>query len=243
TTYPRYSRSSPYPSDVAKMIEAPIFHVNGDDPEAVVYAAKVAVEFRQKFQKPVVIDMFCYRRFGHNEGDEPAFTQPLMYKAIRTHPTTLEIYSKRLVAEGVVTGGEVDKMRADWRARLDAEQEASQGYTADSADWLDGRWAGMKPAGAGDEPRRGNTGVAAEALKEIGRKITIVPQDFHVHRTIQRFLDARLKSIETGQGIDWATAEALALCSLLLEGHPVRFSGQDSERGTFSQRHSVLIDQ
>ena len=243
TTYPRYSRSSPYPTDIAKMIEAPIFHANGDDPEAVVYAAKVATEFRQKFQKPVVVDMFCYRRHGHNEGDEPAFTQPLMYKNIRSHATTLEIYSKRLVTEGVVTDGEVEKMKADWRARLDAEQEASTGYKANSADWLDGRWAGMKPAGAVDEPRRGNTGVEAATLKEIGKKITTIPQGFHVHKTIQRFLDARAKAIETGEGIDWATGEALALCSLLLEGNPVRFSGQDSERGTFSQRHSVLIDQ
>ena len=127
TTYPRYSRSSPYPTDIAKMIEAPIFHANGDDPEAVVFAAKVATEFRQKFQVPVVIDMFCYRRFGHNEGDEPSFTQPLMYKTIRSHATTLELYSKRLVGEGVVTDGEVEKMKADWRARLDAEQEASTG--------------------------------------------------------------------------------------------------------------------
>jgi 2-oxoglutarate dehydrogenase E1 component len=243
TTYPRYSRSSPYPSDVAKMIEAPIFHANGDDPEAAVYAAKVATEFRQKFQKPVVVDMFCYRRFGHNEGDEPAFTQPLMYKAIRSHPAVVEIYSKRLVGEGVVTAGEVEKMRADWRARLDAELEASQGYKANSADWLDGRWAGMKAAREVDDPRRGNTGVAAETLKAIGKAITAVPQDFHVHRTIQRFLDGRAKTIETGEGIDWSTAEALAMCSLLLEGHPVRLSGQDSERGTFSQRHSVLIDQ
>ena len=139
TTYPRYSRSSPYPSDVAKMIEAPIFHVNGDDPEAVVFAAKVATEFRQKFQKPVVIDMFCYRRYGHNEGDEPGFTQPLMYRAIKAHPSTLEIYGKKLAAKGVVTDGEVEKMRADWRARLDAEYEASQGYKANNADWLDGR--------------------------------------------------------------------------------------------------------
>src|SRR5581483_8771232 len=243
TTYPRFSRSSPYPSDIAKMVEAPIFHANGDDPEAVVYAAKVATEFRQRFQVPVVVDMFCYRRFGHNEGDEPSFTQPLMYKAIRAHPSTLAIYAKRLVGEGVVTDGEVEKMRADWRARLDAEQEASQSYKANSADWLDGRWAGMKPAAAIDDPRRGNTGVAVETLKEIGRKITTVPPGFHVHRTIQRFLDARAKAIETGEGIDWATAEALAFCSLLLEGHPVRLSGQDSERGTFSQRHSVLIDQ
>src|SRR6187399_1872987 len=243
TTYPRFSRSSPYPSDVAKMIEAPIFHANGDDPEAVVYAAKVATEFRQRFQVPVVVDMFCYRRFGHNEGDEPSFTQPLMYKAIRSHPTTLDIYAKRLVGEGVVTNGEVEKMKADWRARLDAEQEASQGYKANSADWLDGRWSGMKPAGAVDDPRRGNTGVAVETLKDMGKKLTAVPEAFHVHRTIQRFLDARAKAIETGEGIDWSTAEALAFGSLLLEGHPVRLSGQDSERGTFSQRHSVLFDQ
>ena len=243
TTYPRFSRSSPYPSDVAKMIEAPIFHVNGDDPEAVVFAAKIATEFRQKFQKPVVVDMFCYRRHGHNEGDEPAFTQPLMYKAINAHPTTLEIYSKKLVAEGVVTEGDVDKMKADWRARLDVELEASQGYKANSADWLDGRWAGMKAAHDFDDPRRGITGVAIETLKDIGEKISAVPKGFHVHRTIQRFLDARAKAVETGKGIDWTTGEALAFGTLLLEGTPVRLSGQDSERGTFSQRHSVLIDQ
>ena len=152
TTYPRYSRSSPYPSDVAKMIEALIFHVNGDDPEAVVFAAKVATEYRQKFQQPVVIDMFCYRRFGHNEGDEPSFTQPLMYKKIRAHPTTLEIYGKKLVGEGVVTEGEVEKMKADWRTRLDAEFEAGQGYKPNKADWLDGRWSGLKAARDADDP-------------------------------------------------------------------------------------------
>ena len=243
TTYPRYSRSSPYPSDVAKMIEAPIFHANGDDPEAVVFAAKIATEFRQKFQKPVVIDMFCYRRHGHNEGDEPMFTQPLMYKAIQSHPTTLEIYAKKLIGEGVVTEGEVEKKKADWRARLDAELEASQSYRANKADWLDGRWAGFKVAEGLDDPRSGNTGVDLVHLKSIGAKITVVPAEFHVHRTIQRFLDARRKAIETGEGIDWSTAEALAFCTLLTERHPVRLSGQDSERGTFSQRHSVLIDQ
>jgi 2-oxoglutarate dehydrogenase E1 component len=244
TTYPRYSRSSPYPSDVAKMIEAPIFHVNGDDPEAVVFAAKVATEFRQKFHKPVVIDMFCYRRFGHNEGDEPAFTQPLMYQKIRSHPSTLELYTKKLVAEGVVTEGEVDKMRADWRHRLEAEHEAGQAYKPNKADWLDGRWAGMKAIKESqDDPRRGQTGVDVAELKRIGERITSVPEGFHVHRTIQRFLDNRRKTIETGEGIDWATAEALAIGSLTVEGHPVRLSGQDCERGTFSQRHSVLIDQ
>ncbi len=243
TTSPRYSRSSPYPSDVAKMIEAPIFHVNGDDPEAVVFAAKVATEFRQKFQKPVVIDMFCYRRHGHNEGDEPSFTQPLMYKAIAKHPPTLEIYEKKLVGEGVVTAGEVEKMKADWRSRLDAELEAAQGYRANKADWLDGRWTGFKTAGDTDDPRRGKTGVDIGTLKEIGQKITTLPPDFHLHRTLNRFLENRRKAIETGVGIDWATGEALAFCSLLLDGNKVRLSGQDSERGTFSQRHSVLVDQ
>ncbi len=243
TTYPRYSRSSPFPSDVAKMIEAPIFHVNGDDPEAVVFAAKVSTEFRQKFQKPVVIDMFCYRRHGHNEGDEPSFTQPLMYKAIAAHPTTVEIYGKRLIGDGVLTDGEVEKMKADWRARLDVELEASLSYRPNSADWLDGRWSDIKAARDFDDPRRGNTGVAVETLKEIGAKLTAAPQGFHLHKTIQRFLDARRKSIETGSGLDWSTGEALAFASLMLDGHPVRLSGQDSERGTFSQRHSVLIDQ
>ena len=175
TTYPRYSRSSPYPSDVAKMIEALIFHVNGDDPEAVVYAAKVATEYRMKFQRPVVIDMFCYRRFGHNEGDEPSFTQPLMYKKIRSHPTTLEIYGKRLVGEGVVTEDDVEKMKAGWRAHLEAEFETASGYKPNKADWLDGRWSGLKSAGEVEDPRRGNTGVALEELREIGKKITVVP--------------------------------------------------------------------
>ncbi|WP_439573270.1 2-oxoglutarate dehydrogenase E1 component [Phreatobacter sp.] len=244
TTYPRYSRSSPYPSDVAKMVEAPIFHVNGDDPEAVVFAAKVATEFRQKFQKPVVIDMWCYRRFGHNEGDEPAFTQPLMYKKIRSLPTTLDTYSRKLVADGVVTEAEIDKMKADWRQRLDAEMEAGQSYKPNKADWLDGKWAGLTAGlSSDDDPRRGASGVDREVLKRIGQAITTVPKGFAAHRTIQRFMDNRMKMIETGEGIDWATAEALAYGTLVDEGLRVRLSGQDCERGTFSQRHSVLIDQ
>ena len=244
TTYPRFSRSSPYPSDVAKMIEAPIFHVNGDDPEAVVFAVKVAVEFRQLFHKPVVIDMFCYRRFGHNEGDEPSFTQPLMYKKIRQQPTTLEIYSKKLISEGVVTEGEVDKMKSDWRARLEAEHEAGQAYKPNKADWLDGRWAGLKAvASTQDDARRGETGAPLPLLKEIGTKITQIPEGFNAHKTIQRFLENRRKAIDTGEGIDWATGEALAFGLTVNEGTRVRFSGQDVERGTFSQRHSVLIDQ
>ncbi|MDN2580027.1 2-oxoglutarate dehydrogenase E1 component [Aquibium sp. ELW1220] len=243
TTNPRFSRSSPYPSDVAKMIEAPIFHVNGDDPEAVVYAAKVATEFRMKFQKPVVIDMFCYRRFGHNEGDEPAFTQPLMYKKIRSHPSTVQIYSQKLIAEKLVTQEEVDQMKAEWRAHLEAEFESGQAYKPNKADWLDGAWSGLRSADNQDEQRRGKTAVPMKTLKEIGRKLTEVPKDFEAHRTINRFLENRRQAIESGEGIDWSTAESLAFGSILLEGNPVRLSGQDSERGTFSQRHSVLYDQ
>ncbi|HZH53934.1 MAG TPA: 2-oxoglutarate dehydrogenase E1 component [Microvirga sp.] len=244
TTDPRFSRSSPYPSDVAKMVEAPIFHVNGDDPEAVVFAAKVATEYRQKFQKPVVIDMFCYRRFGHNEGDEPAFTQPLMYRKIRSHPSILELYSKKLLAEGTVTEAEIDEMKSAWRSKLDTEFEIATSYKPNKADWLDGRWAGLKAVREdADDPRRGQTGVAVETLKNIAKALTTIPEGFHVHRTIQRFLDNRKKMMETGEGIDWAMAEALAFGSLLVEGHRVRLSGQDVERGTFSQRHSVLVDQ
>ncbi len=244
TTYPRYSRSSPYPSDVAKLVEAPIFHVNGDDPEAVVFCAKVAIEYRQKFHKPVVIDMFCYRRFGHNEGDEPSFTQPIMYRLIRSHPTTLQIYADKLIAEGLVTQGEVDKMHGDWRHRLEAEYEAGQAYAPNKADWLDGRWMGFKASqDVVEDDRRGDTGYDIDRLKQIGERITAAPQGFEIHKTILRFLDNRRNAIASGEGVDWATAEALAFGALLDEGFPVRLSGQDSERGTFSQRHSVLIDQ
>ncbi|MBF9232872.1 2-oxoglutarate dehydrogenase E1 component [Microvirga alba] len=244
TTDPRFSRSSPYPSDVAKMVEAPIFHVNGDDPEAVVFAAKVATEYRQKFQKPVVVDMFCYRRFGHNEGDEPAFTQPLMYRTIRSHPSILEIYSKKLLAEGTVTEAEIEEMKNAWRSKLDAEFDIASNYKPNKADWLDGRWAGLKAVREdADDPRRGQTGVSVATLQTIAKALTTVPEGFHLHRTIQRFLDNRKKMMETGEGLDWAMAEALSFGSLLVEGHRVRLSGQDVERGTFSQRHTVLTDQ
>ncbi|KQO48946.1 MULTISPECIES: 2-oxoglutarate dehydrogenase E1 component [unclassified Methylobacterium] len=244
TTDPRFSRSSPYPSDVAKMVEAPIFHCNGDDPEAVTFAAKIAIEYRQKFGKPVVIDMLCYRRFGHNEGDEPAFTQPKMYQRIRKHPTALETYAKKLIAEGVLTQEQFDARKAEFRAMLDGELEVAGNYKANKADWLDGRWSGFKAVREDvDDPRRGKTGVPADILREIAQRITTPPPGFHLHRTIQRFFDNRAKAVETGKGIDWATAEALAFGSLLIEGHRVRLSGQDVERGTFSQRHAVVIDQ
>jgi len=242
TTSPHFSRSSPYPTDVAKMIEAPVFHVNGDDPEAVVFAAKIATEYRQKFGRPVVIDMFCYRRFGHNEGDEPSFTQPLMYKAIRAHRSTYEIYSEKLISEGVVTKEEAGQIKADFRAQLEAEFEAGQDYRPNKADWLDGAWKNIKLADA-DGPRRGVTGVDVEKLQALGEKLCAVPEGFNVHRTVQRFLDNRKRIIASGEGVDWATAEALAFATLADEGHPVRLSGQDVERGTFSQRHSVLYDQ
>ena len=241
TTSPRNSRSSPYCSDVAKMVEAPIFHVNGDDPEAVVHVAKIAIEFRQRFQKPVVVDMFCYRRFGHNESDEPAFTQPIMYRKIRSHPSAVQIYSKQLVESGVLAREEVDGMQASFRARLDTELAASEGYKPNKADWLDGRWSAI--GFADDEARRGDTGVPVDVLKDVGRRIAAVPQDFTAHKTIQRLLERRREMVEGGTGVDWGMAEHLALGTLLKEGFPVRLSGQDTERGTFSHRHSVLIDQ
>jgi len=241
TTAPHHSRSSPYPSDMAKMVGAPIFHVNGDDPEAVVHAAKVAIEFRQKFSKPVVVDMFCYRRFGHNEGDDPSLTQPLMYKKIAKQKTTLEIYSQRLVDEGLVTQEEVDGRIAKFRAQLDVDLAAAKSFRPNKADWLDGRWSGLAPA-QGDA-RRGETSVALEKLAEIGEKITTVPDGFNVHRTLQRVLANRRKMAAGEAPIDWGMAEHLAFGSLLDEGFGVRLVGQDSERGTFVHRHSVLNDQ
>ncbi len=242
TTNPRFSRSSPYPSDVAKMIEAPILHCNGDDPEAVVFCAKIATEFRQRFAKPVVVDMFCYRRFGHNEGDEPAFTQPLMYKKIRQHPTVATLYAEKLEGEGLIAKGEVDQWRGEWRQKLEEEFDAGQTYRPNKADWLDGRWSGLSTAEK-DGARRGKTGVAVDRLRQIGLKLTEVPESFNTHRTVKRFLDNRRKAVEAGSGIDWATAESLAFGTLVTEGFPIRLSGQDVERGTFSQRHSVLYDQ
>ncbi len=241
TTAPRFARSSPYPSDVAKIIDAPIFHVNGDDPEAVVYVTKIAMEFRQRFGKPVVIDMFCYRRHGHNEADEPAFTQPLMYARIRAHPRVTEIYAAKLIEEGLLTPADVERMQADFRALLEEEFAAGDTYRPNRADWLDGRWSGIGHAEEG--ARRGLTGVDLDVLKEVGRKITTIPKSFTPHKTVARIVAGRRKMIEDGAGIDWSTAESLAFGTLLTEGFRVRLSGQDSERGTFSQRHSVLMDQ
>ncbi|KRA61848.1 2-oxoglutarate dehydrogenase subunit E1 [Caulobacter sp. Root655] len=241
TTNPRYSRSSPYPSDVALMVEAPIFHVNGDDPEAVVFAAKVSTEYRQMFGKDVVIDMFCYRRFGHNEGDDPTMTQPLMYAKIKDHISTREIYGRRLIAEGVASQAEVDGWVTEFETFLDKEFDAGKAYKANKADWLDGKWKGL--ALPGDEERKGKTDVAKTKLLEIGRQITTIPERLNAHKTVKRVIDNRREAIEKGENIDWGTAEHLAFATLLDEGFPVRLSGQDSVRGTFTQRHSDIIDQ
>ena len=241
TTAPSAARSSPYPSDVAKGVQAPIFHVNGDDPEAVVEVAKAAADYRHQFGKDVVIDLFCYRRHGHNEGDEPAFTQPLMYRTIARHPTTRQLYAQRLVAEGVIPEGEAEAMAARFVSRLESEFEAAKSYRPNKADWLEGAWAGL--AEAPDDDRRGDTGVDSELLQQLGRGLVTAPEGFRLNPKIARQLETKRAAIESGDGIDWATAEALAIASLCAEGTHVRMSGQDSGRGTFSHRHAVLIDQ
>ena len=242
TTAPMFSRSSPYCTDIALMVQAPIFHVNGDDPEAVVHATRIAIEFRQKFKKDVVLDMICYRRFGHNETDEPSFTQPQMYRVIKDHASTLQLYSKKLVNEGTLTQAEADTMAADFNKRLDEEFEASKSHRPNRADWLDGRWQGLETAPKNSD-RRGETSVSADVLKKVGKALVTAPEGFNLHKTIARQLEAKAKMFETGEGFDWATCEALAFGSLLDEGSYVRLSGQDSQRGTFSQRHAALVDQ
>ncbi len=241
TTAPHFSRTSPYPTDIALMVEAPIFHVNGDDPEAVVHAARVATEFRQKFQKDVVLDIFCYRRFGHNEGDEPMFTNPAMYTQIKAHKTTLQLYTDRLVADGLIPEGEIEDMKAAFQAHLNEEFEVGKNFKPNKADWLDGKWSGFGREGA--EYVSGDTGIPVEMMTRIGHALTTVPEGLNLHKTVGRLVEAKRQMFESGQGFDWATGEALAFGSLLAEGHGVRLAGQDSTRGTFSQRHSSFIDQ
>jgi 2-oxoglutarate dehydrogenase E1 component len=244
TTSPQFGRSSPYPSDVAKGIQAPILHVNGDDPEAVTFACKLAIEYRQTFNRDIVIDMWCYRRFGHNEGDEPSFTQPLMYAKIRQHPPVSQLYAERLQQEGVIEKGWVDGEIAAFTTLLESEFEAAKSYLPNKADWFEGAWSGLgRPDEAITERRNVATGADEKTAREIGAILTTVPADVAVHKTLTRIIDARREMFETGEGFDWATAEALAFGTLLREGHPVRLSGQDSGRGTFSQRHSVWVDQ
>jgi 2-oxoglutarate dehydrogenase E1 component len=241
TTAPHFSRSSPYPTDIALMVEAPIFHVNGDDPEACVHAAKVATEFRQKFHKDVVIDLICYRRFGHNEGDEPMFTNPLMYKKIKGHKTTLALYTERMVKDGLIPEGEIEDLKASFQSYLNEEFEAGKNYKPNKADWLDGRWSHLDKKD--EDYQRGQTAIKPETFTEIGNALSRAPEGFPLHKTVGRLLETKKKMFDRGDGFDWATGEALAFGSLLTEGYPVRLSGQDATRGTFSQRHSGFINQ
>ncbi len=244
TTSPQFARSSPYPSDVAKGVQAPVFHVNGDDPEAVTFATKMAMEFRQKFHRDIVIDMWCYRRFGHNEGDEPGFTQPLMYKVIKDHPPVSAIYAKRLVAEGVVDQAWVDANVNQYVTRLEGEFEAGASYKPNKADWFAGRWTGLSaPTDRVTDRRSAETGITPKLFDSLGRTLTTVPDSIQIHKTLARVLDAKRQMFGTGENFDWATGEALAFGSLMSEGYGVRLSGQDSGRGTFSQRHAVWVDQ
>ena len=241
TTSPNYSRSSPYCTDVAKMVMAPIMHINGDDPEAVIHASRIATEFRQKFACDVVLDIISYRRYGHNEGDEPAFTQPIMYKKIGSHDSISTIYGKKLVKEGILTDQEAKDEVDNHNKFLEKEFQAGANYKPNKADWLEGQWANLRAAHGDD--RRGETSVSTDNLKLIGNAITTIPENIQVNKKLARIVEARKKAIDTGEGIDWSTAEHLAFGSLLIEGHPVRLSGQDSCRGTFSQRHAVFVDQ
>jgi 2-oxoglutarate dehydrogenase E1 component len=244
TTSPQFARSSPYPSDIAKMVQAPILHVNGDDPEAVTFACKVATEYRHTFKRDVVIDMWCYRRFGHNEGDEPGFTQPQMYDAIRQHPPVSAIYNARLVQEGVIDNQWTTQAEASFVEQLEGDFEAAKGYKVNKADWFEGDWSGFAaPREAITERRLAITGVPLDKLQALGRQLTTVPEGLTIHKTLGRILEAKKEMFASGQGFDWATAEALAFGSLLEDGYGVRLSGQDSGRGTFSQRHAVWVDQ
>ncbi len=247
TTSPQYARSSPYPSDVAKGVMAPILHVNGDDPEAVTFACKLAIDFRQQFKRDVVIDMWCYRRFGHNEGDEPSFTQPLMYAVIRQHPPVSQLCAAKLEAEGVIDAAWADAHRAEFVARLEGDFEAAKSYKPNKADWFAGRWSGLHaPADPENARRNISTGVSDKLFDSIGRVMTTIPGDLDVHKTLRRVIDARgamFADKSDTEVFDWATAESLAFGTLLSEGYQVRLSGQDSGRGTFSQRHAVWVDQ
>jgi len=240
TTSPRFARSSPYPSDVAKMVEAPIIHVNGDDPEAAVYAARIATDFRLKFNRDVVIDLICYRRFGHNEGDEPSFTQPLMYKKIRSHPTPVNFYGEKLIKEQTISKDHLNTSIKKFKDLLDDQFKTAKDYKP-KIEWFEGTWSRYKPERGKD--KRGVTGADIKKLREISEKITTIPKEINVHKTISKIMENRKLSVKNGTNIDWSTAEALAFGSLLDEGYPVRLVGQDSGRGTFSQRHSVLRNQ
>ena len=241
TTMPQYGRSAPYCTEIAKMVQAPIFHVNGDDPEAVVHVCRLATEFRNKFKVDVVVDMFCYRRSGHNEADEPSFTQPLMYKAIKKQITTRKKYEKKLIENNTLSEEESRDIVDSFKNFLDKEFESTKNYKPNKVDWLEGTWTGLSTATF--DARRGKTSVKEKTLINVAKKIHEIPADFNAHRRIKKIYGDRLASVINGKGIDWATSESLALATLLDEGYGVRISGQDVGRGTFSHRHGVLYDQ
>jgi len=241
TTGPAFARSSAQSTDLAMIVQAPVFHVNGDDPEAVVKIMRLAAEYRHTFKADVVVDIVCYRRFGHNETDEPAFTQPIMYKAIGEHSTILEVYSNTLSQEGSVTADEASGIKQAINQELQENFNASATYKPEKADWLDGQWQGFEPKMENEKSTL--TGVKKKTLVEIGEALSKIPNGFHLHPKLMRFLSGRLDMVKGNLPIDWSMGEALAFGSLVLEGHMVRLSGQDSGRGTFSQRHAVLRDQ
>ena len=243
TTVPAHAYSGLYCTDVAKSIQCPILHVNGDDPEAVVFCARLATEYRQEFGADVVLDIVCYRRHGHNEADEPAFTQPIMYRAIRDQKTTRTLYADRLAASGAVSAEDAAAMWDGFAETLSKAADAGKAYKPNKADWLEGHWSGLGQGDDTGEQADEDTAVPLDRLRKIGVALSTAPQDFEVNPKIARQLDAKRAMIDTGEGIDWATGEALAFGSLLLDGHRVRLSGEDCQRGTFSQRHAVLIDQ
>ncbi len=240
TTSPRFARSSPYPSDLGKVVDSPILHCNGDDPESVVHCTKIAIEFRQQFNKDVVVDMICYRRFGHNEGDEPSFTQPLMYKKIKQHPTTLNVYGDKLVKNGTLNPEEFYRMKKEFQNLLDEQYKTAKDYNP-KIEWYEGTWSRYKPEKGKD--KRGKSGVDINKIIKISEKINNIPPEINIHKTISKIIELRKQSVTKKKGIDWSTAESLAFGTLLEEGFPVRLVGQDSGRGTFSQRHSVLRNQ
>ncbi|MBP0462751.1 2-oxoglutarate dehydrogenase E1 component [Roseomonas sp. PWR1] len=244
TTVAAHAYSGLYCTDVAKAIQAPILHVNGDDPEAVVFCAKMAAEFRMTFGADIVLDIVCYRRHGHNESDEPAFTQPIMYNRIKEMRTTRTLYAERLAREGSLSAEASKAMYDAFNAKLEDAFQAAQSFRPNKADWLEGHWTGLKSATAGEEVEKlHETAVPLDTLREVGAALCRVPADFTVNSKIARQLEAKKQAIETGEGLDWATGEALAFGTLLLEGHRVRLSGEDVQRGTFSHRHAYLIDQ
>ncbi|MFV9875232.1 MAG: 2-oxoglutarate dehydrogenase E1 component [Rickettsiales endosymbiont of Dermacentor nuttalli] len=243
TTDPRKSRPNRYPTEFAKIIEAPIFHVNGDDIEALIKVSHIVVEFRQKFKKDVVIDVTCYRLYGHNETDEPAFTQPIMYKNIEQHKTASEVYADKLIEQKIINANEFKQIKDDFFKYLDQELEVAKSYKPKDADWLTGKWQEFERVVDEGFIDKENTGINIDKLKSIGQTLTTVPSNFSVNSKIKRQLELKKKMFETGEGIDWSTAELLAYGSLLSEKIAVRLSGQDSGRGTFSHRHSVLVDQ